>query len=82
MMEPGKTYVMKPSPGFMNGRCMGCGESSTSTIGHMCLVEAAPTRRRQFLVTIEEVPAPAPSFQTTTIPGFETVWVNDHFTYC
>ena len=81
MMEPGKTYTMKPSPGFIGGRCMGCGESSTTTAGHVCLVEVAPTPRRQFLVTIEEVPAPAPGFQTTTLPGYEIVW-GEAFTNC
>ena len=83
MMDQGKTYVLQPSPGFIGGRCLGCGESSTSTIGHMCLVPAQPApRKRQFLVTIEELPLPVPGFQTTTLPDYDIVWGGDHFTNC
>lgn len=81
MMEPGVTYTLQPSPGFVDGRCMGCGQSSTTTIGHMCLVpaQASVPRKRVFKVTIEEM-EPYQGYQTTTLPGFETVWISQHWT--
>jgi len=79
-MEAGRTYIMKPSPGFDGfGNCLGCGQPTMTSAGHMCLVEAGPSSR-QFEITIivKEVQAQLPGFQTTTHPGYEVVWTNQH----
>ena len=65
-------YEMRPSPGDINGRCMGCGQQM-ATGGHMCMVPVSNHKKRRFLVTIEEV-EPVQGFQTTTHPGYEIVW--------